>query len=82
MLYFKGGYCNSVDNLVGVSPAGQEVIRLRVVAALESGVVRTYRQAAEVFQVGGWLVAGLSGRWVGDSDREANWPSGTARADQ
>ncbi|WP_189969741.1 IS630 family transposase [Streptomyces violascens] len=35
----------------GLSPAVQEVVRLRVVAALESGQVRTYRQAAEVFGV-------------------------------
>ncbi|MFI6688520.1 IS630 family transposase [Streptomyces sp. NPDC050485] len=32
-------------------PAGQEVVRLWVVAALESGQVRTYRQATEVFGV-------------------------------
>ncbi|MCI0385832.1 IS630 family transposase [Streptomyces sp. CNQ085] len=34
-----------------MTPAGREVVRLRVVAALESGAVRTYRQAAEVFGV-------------------------------
>ncbi|SHN30765.1 transposase [Streptomyces yunnanensis] len=34
-----------------LSPAAQEVVRLRVVAALEAGQVRTYRQAAEVFGV-------------------------------
>ncbi|WP_406724448.1 IS630 family transposase [Streptomyces sp. GD-15H] len=34
-----------------LAPAAQEVVRLRVVAALESGRVRTYRQAAEVFGV-------------------------------
>ncbi|WP_338675151.1 hypothetical protein V1460_20810 [Streptomyces sp. SCSIO 30461] len=34
-----------------VAPAGREVVRLRVVAALESGQVKGYRQAAEVFQV-------------------------------
>jgi alkylated DNA nucleotide flippase Atl1 len=33
----------------GLGPAAQEVVRLRVVAALESGQVRTYRQVAEVF---------------------------------
>jgi transposase len=31
--------------------AAREVVRLRVVAALESGQVRTYRQAAEMFGV-------------------------------
>ncbi|WP_329461015.1 IS630 family transposase [Streptomyces sp. NBC_01431] len=35
----------------GLGPAAQEVVRLRVVAALESGQVRTYRRAAEVFGV-------------------------------
>lgn len=35
----------------GLGPAVQEVVRLRVVAALESGQVRTYRRAAEVFGV-------------------------------
>jgi transposase len=34
-----------------LSPAAQEVVRLRVVAALESGRVRTYREAAEMFGV-------------------------------
>ncbi|MGX1549559.1 hypothetical protein, partial [Streptomyces adustus] len=34
-----------------LAPAAQEVVRLRVAAALESGYVRTYRQAAEVFGV-------------------------------
>lgn len=34
-----------------MAPAGREVVRLRVVAALESGQVKGYRQAAEVFQV-------------------------------
>ncbi len=34
-----------------VAPAGREGVRLRVVAALESGRVKGYRQAAEVFQV-------------------------------
>lgn len=34
-----------------MGPAVQEVVRLRVVAALESGQVRTYRRAAEVFGV-------------------------------
>jgi transposase len=34
-----------------LGPAAQEVVRLRVVAAPESGQVRTYRQAAEVFGV-------------------------------
>ncbi|MFG3310013.1 IS630 family transposase [Streptomyces wuyuanensis] len=42
-----------------LSPAAQEVVRLRVVATLESGRVCTYRQAAEVFgvserSVGAW----------------------------
>ncbi|MBB2506545.1 IS630 family transposase [Amycolatopsis echigonensis] len=42
-----------------LSPAGREVLRLRVVAALESGKVEGYRQAAEVFgvserSVGSW----------------------------
>ena len=40
-----------------LSPAAQEVVRLRVVAALESGRVRTYGQAAEMF--------GVSSRSVG-----------------
>ncbi|MGW6413283.1 helix-turn-helix domain-containing protein [Streptomyces vinaceus] len=34
-----------------VAPTGREVVRLRVVPALESGQVNGYRQAAEVFQV-------------------------------
>ncbi|MFD5513946.1 helix-turn-helix domain-containing protein [Streptomyces sp. NPDC127051] len=34
-----------------MAPAAQEVVRLRVVAALESGRVDTCRQAAEVFGV-------------------------------
>ncbi|MFG2639203.1 winged helix-turn-helix domain-containing protein [Streptomyces sp. NPDC048362] len=34
-----------------LSPAAQEVLRLRVVAALESGRVGSYRQAAELFGV-------------------------------
>ncbi|GGP65307.1 helix-turn-helix domain-containing protein [Saccharothrix coeruleofusca] len=34
-----------------LSPAEQEVLRLRVVTALESGRVEDYRQAAEVFGV-------------------------------
>jgi transposase len=34
-----------------LSPAEREVLRLRVVAALESGRVEGYRQAAEVFGV-------------------------------
>ncbi|MET9603367.1 IS630 family transposase [Streptomyces sp. NPDC006459] len=34
-----------------VAPVGREVLRLRVVAALESGQVKGYRQAAEVFRV-------------------------------
>ncbi|MFE4875127.1 helix-turn-helix domain-containing protein [Streptomyces sp. NPDC056682] len=41
----------------GLGPAAQEVVRLRVVAALESGQVRTYRRAAEV--------SGVSERSVG-----------------
>jgi hypothetical protein len=32
-------------------PVAQEVVRLRVVAALESARVRRYRQVAEVFGV-------------------------------
>ncbi|MGW1077639.1 helix-turn-helix domain-containing protein [Streptomyces sp. NPDC002537] len=35
-----------------MSSAAQEVVRLRVVAALEAGAVGSYRQAAEVFGVG------------------------------
>ncbi|MEU4806325.1 helix-turn-helix domain-containing protein [Actinosynnema sp. NPDC023587] len=34
-----------------LSPAEQEVLRLRVVTALESGQVEGYKQAAEVFRV-------------------------------
>jgi hypothetical protein len=34
-----------------LSPAAQEVVRLRVVAALESELVRTYGEAAEMFGV-------------------------------
>ncbi|MBF6302880.1 helix-turn-helix domain-containing protein, partial [Nocardia amamiensis] len=34
-----------------LSPAAQEVVRLRVVAALESGRVSGYREAAEMFGV-------------------------------
>ncbi|WP_067480243.1 winged helix-turn-helix domain-containing protein, partial [Nocardia amamiensis] len=34
-----------------LSPAAQEVVRLRVVAALESGRVRTYGEAGEMFGV-------------------------------
>lgn len=34
-----------------LSPAAQEVVRLRVVAAPEAGRVRTYGQAAEMFGV-------------------------------
>ncbi|WP_408638742.1 helix-turn-helix domain-containing protein [Nocardia gipuzkoensis] len=34
-----------------LSPAAQEVVRLRVVAALESERVRSYGEAAEVFGV-------------------------------
>jgi alkylated DNA nucleotide flippase Atl1 len=33
-------------------PAAQEDLRLRVVSALESGRVRTYGQAAEMFGLG------------------------------
>ncbi|MFD5430097.1 hypothetical protein [Streptomyces sp. NPDC127084] len=35
----------------GRSPAAQEVLRLRAVAALESGRVGSYRQAAALFGV-------------------------------
>ncbi|MPY32902.1 hypothetical protein FNH09_17005 [Streptomyces adustus] len=53
------------------APAAQEVVRLRVVAALESGYVRTYRQAAEVFGVSersvGTLAAQVQGRRQGDA---------------
>ncbi|MFD5513852.1 helix-turn-helix domain-containing protein [Streptomyces sp. NPDC127051] len=41
-----------------LSPAGQEVVRLRVVAALRAGRVRTYGQAAAMF--------GVSDRSVGE----------------
>lgn len=49
-----------------LSPAAQEVLRLRVVAALESGRVRTYGQAAEMFgvserSVGTWWRASRAG---------------------
>ncbi|MCY0931532.1 IS630 family transposase [Streptomyces sp. H27-H1] len=49
-----------------LSPAAQEDLRLRVVAALESGRVRTYGQAAEVFgvstrSVGTWWRASRAG---------------------
>ncbi|WP_202919467.1 IS630 family transposase [Saccharothrix deserti] len=40
-----------VEGAHRLSPAEQEVLRLRVVAALESGQVEGYRQAAEVFGV-------------------------------
>ena len=48
-----------VEGAHRLSPAEQEVLRLRVVAALESGQVEGYRQAAEVFgvsvrSVGAW----------------------------
>lgn len=45
----------------GLNPDGREVVRLRVVAALESGALRMYRQAAETFR--------LSERSVGSSWR-------------
>ncbi|MFI5808794.1 hypothetical protein [Streptomyces sp. NPDC051561] len=35
----------------GLGPAAQEVVRLRVVAALESGQIRTHPRAAEAFGV-------------------------------
>ncbi|MFI1184604.1 transposase [Streptomyces sp. NPDC020799] len=49
-----------------VAPAGREVVRLRVVAALEAGTVGSYRQAAEVFgvserSVGSWWRACQTG---------------------
>lgn len=46
-----------------VVPVGREVVRLRVVAALESGAVGSYRQAAEVSErsVGSWWRASRSG---------------------
>ncbi|MFC6093299.1 helix-turn-helix domain-containing protein [Saccharothrix lopnurensis] len=40
-----------VEGAYRLSPAEREVLRLRVVAALESGQVEGYRQAAEVFGV-------------------------------
>ncbi|WP_081916025.1 helix-turn-helix domain-containing protein [Saccharothrix sp. NRRL B-16314] len=40
-----------VEGAHRLSPAEREVLRLRVVAALESGRVEGYRQAAEVFGV-------------------------------
>jgi len=40
-----------VEDARRLSPAVREVVRLRAVAALESGAVRTYRQAAEMFGV-------------------------------
>ena len=40
-----------VEGAHRLSPAEREVLRLRVVAALESGKVEGYRQAAEVFGV-------------------------------
>jgi transposase len=48
-----------VEDARRLSPAEREVLRLRVVAALESGKVAGYRQAAEVFgvserSVGSW----------------------------
>jgi transposase len=48
-----------VEDARRLSPAEREVLRLRVVAALESGKVEGYRQAAEVFgvserSVGNW----------------------------
>jgi len=48
-----------VEDARRLSPAEREVLRLRVVAALESGKVEGYRQAAEVFgvserSVGSW----------------------------
>ncbi|WP_313896387.1 IS630 family transposase [Streptomyces sp. YIM 98790] len=48
-----------VEDARRLHPATREVVRLRVVAALESGQVRTYRRAAEVFgvserSVGSW----------------------------
>ena len=48
-----------VEGAHRLSPAEREVLRLRVVAALEAGKVEGYRQAAEVFgvserSVGSW----------------------------
>jgi transposase len=40
-----------VEGAHRLSPAEREVLRLRVVAALESGRVEGYRRAAEVFGV-------------------------------
>ncbi|MER7468757.1 IS630 family transposase, partial [Streptomyces sp. NPDC097981] len=61
-----------------LSPAAQEDLRLRVVAALESGRVRTYVQAAEVFgvserSVGTWwrAVRAEGGRAVLAAPRES-----------
>ncbi|GFH35844.1 hypothetical protein SCWH03_20660 [Streptomyces pacificus] len=52
-----------------VAPAGWEVVRLRVVAVLESGQVKGYRQAAAVLQVaersvGTWWRAYVHARHV------------------
>ncbi|MET9813995.1 helix-turn-helix domain-containing protein [Streptomyces sp. NPDC006355] len=48
-----------VEDARRLPPVAREVVRLRVVAALESGTVRTYRQAAGMFgvserSVGSW----------------------------
>jgi hypothetical protein len=43
--------CVSKFDARRLSPAAQEVVRLRVVAALESGRVSTYGEAAEMFGV-------------------------------
>jgi transposase len=55
-----------VEDARRLPPVAREVVRLRVVAALESGTVRTYRQAAEMFgvserSVGSWWRAYRSG---------------------
>ncbi|TWP44181.1 helix-turn-helix domain-containing protein [Lentzea tibetensis] len=58
-----------VEDARRLSPAEREVLRLRVVAALESGRVEGYRRAAEVF--------GVSERSVGGWWRAVTvWPSG------
>ncbi|MEU0457896.1 helix-turn-helix domain-containing protein [Streptomyces sp. NPDC006129] len=48
-----------VEDARRLPPVAREVVRLRVVTALESGTVRTYRQAAGMFgvserSVGSW----------------------------
>ncbi|MBA8925045.1 transposase [Kutzneria viridogrisea] len=59
-----------VEDARRLSPAEREVLRLRVVAALESGTVTGYRQAAEVFRVAERSV-GAWWRAYRDGGREA-----------